>query len=170
MRKFKSYGTGDGLVNVDLEKNNIIVEDGCRFFHPENIELNSNIYFGHDCYIHAYHNGKLVIGNNVWIGPSCYIHAAGQIYIGENVGIGAYCKLITSSHELSLEYSSILNAPLNFKKISIEDGVDIGVGSVILPGVTLHRGAQIGANSVVTKDVEENSIVAGNPAKKIRYR
>ncbi len=54
--------------------------------------------------------------------------------------------------------------------IIIEDDVWIGANSVILPGVTIKKGAIIGAGSVVTKDVPQYAIVCGNPAHIIRYR
>jgi phosphonate metabolism protein (transferase hexapeptide repeat family) len=56
------------------------------------------------------------------------------------------------------------------KKVIIGHDVWIGHGAVIMPGVTIGNGAVIGSGSVVTKDVEKYSIVAGVPAKKIRYR
>jgi maltose O-acetyltransferase len=52
--------------------------------------------------------------------------------------------------------------------VTIEDDVWIGGHSTILPGIRIHEGAVIGAGSVVTKDVEYDSIVAGNPAKELR--
>ena len=55
-------------------------------------------------------------------------------------------------------------------KISIESGVWIGSGAVILPGITLGEGSVVGANSVVTKNTEPYSINVGIPAKLIRYR
>ena len=54
------------------------------------------------------------------------------------------------------------------KRVAIGDGVFIGVNSVILPGVTIGRNSVIGAGSVVTEDVPESVIVAGNPAKIIK--
>ena len=57
---------------------------------------------------------------------------------------------------------------LIIKKVTIEDDVWIGTGAVILPGVTLHRGAVIGAGAVVTKDVDAYTVVGGVPAKFIK--
>ena len=57
---------------------------------------------------------------------------------------------------------------LIIKKVTIEDDVWIGASAVIMPGVTLHKGAIIGAGAVVTKDVDEYTVVAGVPAKPIK--
>ena len=54
--------------------------------------------------------------------------------------------------------------------ITIHDDVWIGANSVVLPGITIGAGAVVAAGSIVTKDVEENAIVAGNPARLIRFR
>jgi maltose O-acetyltransferase len=54
--------------------------------------------------------------------------------------------------------------------IVIQDNVWIGAGAKVLGGVTIHKGAVIGANAVVTRDIPENAIVAGVPARVIRFR
>ena len=59
---------------------------------------------------------------------------------------------------------------LEFGEVIIEDGCDIGIGSVILPGVKIGEGSIVGAGAVVTKDVLPYSVVAGNPAKSLRKR
>ena len=56
------------------------------------------------------------------------------------------------------------------KAVRIEDGVWIGGGAVILPGVTVGRNAVIGAGAVVTKDIPANAVAVGNPARVIRYQ
>lgn len=55
------------------------------------------------------------------------------------------------------------------KRIRVNDGASIGAGAVVLPGVNIGKNAIVGAGSVVTKDVPENAIVAGNPARIMRY-
>ena len=54
--------------------------------------------------------------------------------------------------------------------VKIEDGVWIGGGAIILPGVTIGRNAVIGAGAVVTKDVPANAVAIGSPAKVLRYQ
>ena len=62
----------------------------------------------------------------------------------------------------------ILHRPIGFAKVTLEDGCDIGVGAILLPGVTIGRNAQVGAGAVVTHSVAARTIVAGNPARVIR--
>ena len=52
---------------------------------------------------------------------------------------------------------------MSYLETTVKKGASIGAGAVILPGITIHEGAQIGAGAVVTKDVEKNRIVVGNP-------
>ena len=54
--------------------------------------------------------------------------------------------------------------------VKIEDGVWIGGGAIILPGVTIGRNAVIGAGAVVTKDIPANAVAVGSPARVIRYQ
>jgi maltose O-acetyltransferase len=56
------------------------------------------------------------------------------------------------------------------KPVTIEDDLWIGANCVILPGITLHKGSVVGAGAVVTKDVPENAIAVGVPAKILKYR
>jgi len=59
---------------------------------------------------------------------------------------------------------------MEFKKVVIGDGCDIGVGSIVLPGVEIGEGSLIGAGSVVTKDIPPYTVYAGNPARFLRKR
>ena len=78
--------------------------------------------------------------------------------------------VLTSTHIEEGRERAILDAPLKFAPVTIEDDADLGIGAILLPGVTIGRGAQIGAGAVVTKDVAPYAVVAGNPAKVIRFR
>lgn len=106
------------------------------------------------------------IGNHVGISGAT-ISSNSTITIGNNVLIGSGV-LITDSdaHSINPKFrndkSKIMSSP-----IVIEDDVFIGARSIVLKGITIGRGALIGAGSVVSKDIEAFAIVAGNPAKKI---
>jgi maltose O-acetyltransferase len=121
-----------------------------------------------------------VVINNpamVAMGDNCYLGAGVQLYpwnapitLGDNVLIAAGARLITRKHgfadvDVPMAEQGYDNAP-----IVVEDDVWIGFGAVILPGVTIGRGSIVGANAVVTKDVEPHSIVGGVPARLIRKR
>ncbi|MCC7538073.1 MAG: acyltransferase [Deltaproteobacteria bacterium] len=110
------------------------------------------------------------IGDGTWIGQQCFFHSAGDLKIGSNVGVGPAVRILTSVHREVGRATPILHAPIDFAPVTIEDDADLGVGSIVLPGVTVGRGAQVGAGAVVTRDVPAFAVVAGVPAKVIRMR
>ncbi len=171
IRPFQSHGDGS-FSESDLRKRggHLVIERGVMVFHPETISLGDNVYVGHNTILKGYHLNELVVGDNVWIGQDCFLHSAGGIRIGNNVGIGPKVIILTSSHAENGRLVPILFSDLVTAPVVIEDDADLGVGSIILPGVRVGRGAQVGAGSVVTSDVPDYAIVAGSPARVLRYR
>ena len=109
--------------------------------------------------------GKPVtIGRGCFIQQCCTFFGRGGITIGNDVFIGPKVNLITINHDPDPDNRSATYG----RPIVIEDKVWIGINSTILPGVKIGYGAIIGAGSVVTKDVEPMTIVAGNPARVIK--
>jgi len=86
------------------------------------------------------------------------------------VGIGPGVKIITSSHCLDELEKPILNSSIVYAPVILEDGCDIGTGAILLAGVRVGRGAQVGAGAVVTRDVPAYAIVTGVPARVVRKR
>lgn len=148
----------------------VIFEKGALVFHPENIEIGDHVYIGHYVILKGYYKNKMYIGPGTWIGQQCFFHSAGGLRIGRNVGVGPGVKIITSYHAIENKNKPILHNPVQFKPVIIGDGSDIGTGAVILPGVRIGRYAQVGAGSVVTKDIADHDVVAGVPAKRIKKR
>lgn len=115
---------------------------------------------------------SLIIGNYSYIGDQNNIRASGgDIIIGDYCLISQQITMVASNHSMAKnEY--IFFQPWDVKKtgIIIHDDVWIGANSVILPGVTIHKGAVVAAGSVVTKDVPSFAIVSGTPAKVLKYR
>jgi acetyltransferase-like isoleucine patch superfamily enzyme len=64
----------------------------------------------------------------------------------------------------------VLYGPLRFGEVTVEDGCDLGVGAVLLPGVRIGEGAIVGAGSVVTRNIPPFTVAAGNPARVLRNR
>jgi acetyltransferase-like isoleucine patch superfamily enzyme len=169
MTKSKGEGCFDWSQFKSIGKE-VIFEDGVRVFHPENISIGDRVYIGHDTVLEAYHKNEMVVGSNTWIGRGCFFHSAGGIRIGNDVGIGTNVQILTSVHREGSLSKPIIQSPLEFKEVIVEDWCDIGIGTIILPGIHIGRGVQVGAGSVVTKDVEPFMIIVGNPAHVLRKR
>lgn len=166
-----SHGSGQfDLAQFEKLGQGVVFEPGVLVFHPENIEIGNDVYIGHYTILKGYYRNKMVIGSGTWIGQQCFFHSAGGLTIGRNVGIGPAVKVITSFHAEEDPYVPILHRPVKFAPVVIEDDCDIGVGVVILPGVTIGHGTQVGAGAVVTRSVEPNAVLAGVPARVLRIQ
>ena len=171
MKKYNSIGDGKfKKKEFNYFGNNVIIEYGVKFFNCKNISIQNNVYIGHGCFINAYLNGFISIDHNTWIGQNCFIHGAGKIMISDNVGIGPHVKMFTSYHDYKNRNINIMDNKIIKNEIIIKSGSDIGIGSVLLPGVKIGKGSMIGAGSIVTKNVKDFEIVAGSPAKNIGFR
>lgn len=110
------------------------------------------------------------IGRDVYIADDIIIaeelRSRGLITIGDRVSMAPRVTLVTTSHPNNSRIRPF--APEKTGPIVIEADVWLGAGVVVLPGVTIGRGAIVGANSVVTSDVPPLHIVAGQPAKTLR--
>lgn len=141
------------------------------YFKCNNSLLSNSIGLIQPCIFNIFTPGsKIIIGRNVGISGST-INATTTISIGNNVLIGSGCLISdTDSHPLNAT-DRLLNINERIAKAPITIGNDVFIGarSIILKGVTIGHAAVIGAGSVVTKDVPSWAVVAGNPAKVIRY-
>lgn len=119
----------------------------------------------------------IVFSGNIEIGENSYFNS-GKIYSGKNsfVKIGKWCAIgynvnihaITHNPDIATGHEN--ERPFIEKSVIIGDNTWVGSNVFILPGVTVGNNCVIGANSVVTKSVQDNSIVGGIPAKLIRYK
>jgi len=107
---------------------------------------------------------KIFIGYNVWVDSAC----PELVSIGEHVIIGTGSKIIAHSGGTYLHEKLSLNVDNYKSKVIIEDGVLLGIGTIIMPGVTVGKCSIIAAGSVVTTDVPSYMLYGGNPAKKIK--
>ena len=139
------------------------------FKHAETFEIGSGVFIGAQTYIQGRFDGNCVIGDHVWIGPQSYFDAR-ELVIQDYVGWGPGAKVLGSVHTgLPIEIP-IIKTELKITRVTIETGADIGTNAVILPGVTVGKGSIVGAGAVVTRDVSPFSIVAGVPARFMRWR
>jgi acetyltransferase-like isoleucine patch superfamily enzyme len=143
------------------------------------ISIGSNISIGQRAVLTAWdryksfkYHPQILIGNNTSIGDDCHITAINKIEIGNNVLMGKKVTITDNSHGES-EIIHLLIPPVQrplYSKgsVIIEDGVWIGDKATILPGVRIGKNAIVGANALVTKDVPENCVVGGVPARIIK--
>ncbi len=108
------------------------------------------------------------LGDNVELNENCKIR--GNVKIGNDVLIAPGVQLISVNHKFDRMDIPIKQQGEVEGYIVIEDNVWIGTNAIILPNVTIKKGSIVGAGSIVTKNVEECSIVGGNPAKLIGKR
>jgi chloramphenicol O-acetyltransferase type B len=150
-------------------------------------------------YLYHYKWRRYTIGKNLHASRKSILWAKNEIRIGDNFYIGRYSQIecdalignnvifanavaLVGRYDHNYQQigtptrlaSQIRHSDYNWKglnsKVTIEDDVWVGYGSIILSSVKIGRGSIVAAGSVVTKDVEPYSIVAGNPAKFVRYR
>lgn len=124
-----------------------------------------------DTFLQTGWGGSLRIGAGTHIQPGCHIHACvSDITIGREVEIAANCAIYSYNHGIDPD-EVIMKQSLRSKgPISIGDGAWLGHGAIVLSGVSIGQGAVIGAGSVVSRDIPENAIAAGAPAKVMRMR
>jgi acetyltransferase-like isoleucine patch superfamily enzyme len=150
---------GDGL----------IVASQVGFKHLETFRIGRTCFIGAGAYLQGRFDGRCVIGNNVWIGPGSYFDAR-DLVLEDYVGWGPGAKVLGSAHTGRPAGVPIVKTDLEIRPVRVRAWADIGTNAVLLPGVTVGKGAIVGAGAVVTTDVPPFAIVAGVPARFLRWR
>jgi len=114
--------------------------------------------------------GGLKIGNNCYVNINFFVQASGRVTIGNDVLIGPGTYIISENHTFGNLKKLIRNQDIEKAPVLIGNNVWIGVGVIILPGVTIGDGCVIAAGAVVTKSFPKNSVIGGVPAKIIKKR
>jgi len=140
------------------------IKDGLRVVgNPKRVKIGKNFKIWQNCHL-SVQNGEIELGDNGLLGTGSLINASeGKVTIGNNIAIAPHVKIFSYSHDF--EAGKNINDLPKIASVIIEDDVFIGAGAVILPGVTIGKGARIAAGSVVINSVKENSVVGGIPAK-----
>ena len=112
--------------------------------------------------LHIIRGNKVTIGKNVSIMYNFVCMSTGGLVIEDNVMIAANCAIATNNHDFADR------AVLTCKPVRIKRNAWIGLNATILPGVTVGENAIVAAGAVVTKDVPDNALVGGVPAKLIK--
>jgi len=164
-----NFSTGS---HVFIDDRVLIFED--LSLDPNNggsVKFGDRVHFHRDTIIQTGLGGKLIIADDTHVQPRCQLNAyKSEIRIGRHVEIAPNCALYSYNHGVELGIDIGDQPVISKGGIIIEDDVWLGFGVIVLDGVKIGAGSIIGAGSVVTSDIPENSIAAGSPAKIIKAR
>jgi maltose O-acetyltransferase len=114
---------------------------------------------------HCDYGYNIYAGENVYFNVNCVVLDVMPIKLGSNVFCAPGVQIYTATHPLDAEFR---RSKENAEPVTIGDDCWIGGGAIICPGVTIGNRCVIGAGAVVTKDIPDDSLAVGNPAKVIR--
>lgn len=142
----------------------VVLLDGARL----QIGQRSVVMRGGELIVNA--RGVLVIGSDTYIGSHSNLRVDGVLEIGSGVLIAQFVTIASGQYDIHDNDAPAASLALRPGRTVIADGAWIGANAVVLPDVTVGRGAVVGAGAVVTRDVPALAIVAGNPARIIGHR
>lgn len=168
----------DKYVTILIQENksfvggaNLDIGGGTRMYVHAEWKVEDNVKIATNCAFFAREpdaNGALIIKNGSHIGDFTIIDVSDNVTIGKNVAVGPNCTLYTHDHDYTFGGDAAWIGPLQLGEINICNGAWIGSSVTILPGVTIGKRAVVAAGSVVTKDVPENCVFGGVPAKLLK--
>jgi serine acetyltransferase len=147
---------------------------GAKLVEPQLVHVGGDVVLGEHVWLNAKDERRdrmptLRIGDGTSIGRFAQINAWRSVTIGRNVLIADRVFISDADHNYSDPSTPICEQGDAFiGPVTLRDGCWIGIGAVILPGVTVGRNAVVGANAVVTRDVPDCAVVGGVPAKIIK--
>jgi len=133
------------------------------------IDFGRFVWIGHGSKIRC-HEGLVEIGSKTVLGQECTISAYGRVRIGEQCVIADRAMFIDFDHGVVEVERPIRKQGIYTRDVVVGSNVWIGYGACILRGVRVGDNSIVGTNSVVTKDVPANAVVAGIPARIVRMR
>jgi acetyltransferase-like isoleucine patch superfamily enzyme len=136
----------------------------------ERITIGPHVYFGPGCWLLTHEpGGRLSIGEGTSIAGQCVLSAAVSVEIGRKVLFARNVYIADHRHGFGDPHEAILDQPIeDLRPVVVQDGAWLAQNVVLLPGVTVGRGAVVGANSVIREDVPPRAVVAGSPGRVVR--
>ncbi len=168
LKLFKMKLIEDNALKFKQKGINVEIHATSQIINPEKIIIGDGTQLSIGVVIWANTDDDIIIGKDSNI--NAYSFVQGKVSIGNHVMISPLSAIFGGSHDFSDISKPMKYQGGTIKGIVIEDDVWIGSHCVILDGVKLGKGCIIAAGAVVTKDVEEYTIVAGIPATKIKSR
>jgi len=155
-------------IRLSMEKNTKL-RMPCRISCPKQTLIGKNCYIGKESWFSIEGRGTIEIGDNCAIGRYFICASTGSVKIGNRVMVSERVFITDCDHDYMKVGASPLDLPSTTGgKTEIGDETWLGVGCCILKNVNIGKHCVIGANSVVTSDVPDFCVAAGNPAKIIR--
>jgi acetyltransferase-like isoleucine patch superfamily enzyme len=144
------------------------IESGVRVLGEASIRLGDRVTLRRGVVLAG--NGTLTIGSHTTINDGCQISAFDAVHIGANVMFAPRVCVLDIDHRFDSRDRPLRQQGYRTAPVFIGDDVWLGANAVVLRGVRIGRGAIVGANSVVTRDVPDYAIVGGVPARVLRMR
>lgn len=151
--------------------NNVLISRFARFYGIENMEIGNNVRIDDFCIL----SGNIKLGSYIHISAYCALYGQYGIELEDYTGLSPRCTLFSATDDfsgdyligpmISEEYTKVTGGKITIRKYS-----QVGAGSIILPKVTIDEGVSVGAMSLIKNNLEEWSIYAGIPAKRIKNR
>ena len=132
------------------------------------IRVGNNVSIGRFSSLNTSDKGEIIIGDRTSLNDFTVISAEKKVEIGKDVVMGQFVVIVDSDHAFRDRRQAIMYQGVTSRPVKIEDNVWVGAQVCILKGVKVGKGSVIGANSVVTKDIQPYSIAVGSPAKVIK--
>ncbi len=149
---------------------NLVIRRGAKILITKGgkVSIGNNFVLGEGADLFVGKDGKVKIEDGIFIGKNSTVVANGNLTIGAGTQIAHLVTIIDSDHKFSDPKRPLVEQGGHIGHITIGKDVWIGANSVVLKNIDIGDHAVVGASSVVTKSVPTRSVVAGNPAKKIK--
>jgi len=167
-----SFYSNDELDEIGFEfGENVLVSKKVSFYDVKNIKIGSNVRIDDFCII----SGNVTIGSFVHISAFCAFYGSEGIEVGDYSGTSPRVTIFSASDDFS--GNAMIGPMVNQELTNVQKGkvilerfVQVGAGSIVMPGVNISEGAVVGAMSFVKEDLEQWTINAGVPSKFIKKR
>ncbi|KAM0334216.1 hypothetical protein ACHAQA_001237 [Verticillium albo-atrum] len=150
------------------EEDDMLLQDWPWIDSPIRMDYGHNVKYGPPLYLIQLDAYTTRFGHNVYVNVNSTWVDTCLISIGSRTLIGPNCCFYSGTHPLDPTLRNGTQGPESGKPITVGEDCWFGGNCIVLPGVTIGRGVTIGAGSVVTKDVPDHVVVAGNPARVIK--
>lgn len=169
-----SFYTNEELKSIGFKSigKNVLISKKCSIYNSKYIEIGNNVRIDDFCIL----SGKIKLGNYIHISAYTALYGGFTgIEMMDFSGISSRCVVYAESDDYVHGYLTNPMVPDKYRnlikgKVTLEKHVLIGTGSTILPNVTIHEGASIGAMSLVNKNIPKWTVNIGIPCKKLKNR